>query len=222
MILNKKSDWYPVLTEMKISEMSNCLDVLNKQLLLMVEEFKINIDEKAKQITDEKQKENFYQWYIDDYWNYSQTFPRILFNSFHVSTYSLLESEIYTIANILGQKHTQKFKGSAFAGRNYLNNASKYINQFTGIDISNFNSWTDIEDGRTLRNNIAHSNGILIKKHDIDIAKKYNLITETDLDKDFRSIKHLSITYNYNKYFISVLLGFFTNLYQSFSNSDCL
>lgn len=222
-VLETFSDWLSVGTDIKINELRDYLNTLNKQLAFMAEDYDKKIDFQAKQIEDERERADFYEWSGEEYWNYKETFPRILFNSFHVSAYTLLESEIYSVARRLGKKQKQLFDVSDFGGRDYLKSASSYINKLTGINAQDFASWQRVEDGHTLRNNIVHSNGILTKKHEIDVTKKYNLLKESSIEvTSGRSIKRLSITYDYNKSFIATLKEFFNELYKGTKAGDYL
>jgi len=222
-VLETFSDWLSVRTDIKINELRDYLDTLNKQLAFMAEDYEEKIEAQAKQIENNRERDEFYEWSSEEYWNYKETFPDILLNSFHVSAYILLESEIYSVSRRLGKKQKQLFGVSDFGGRDYLKLASFYINKLTGINAQGFASWQRIEDGRTLRNNIVHSNGILTKKHDIDVAKKYNLLKESKIEvTSGRSTKHLSITYDYNKSFIATLKEFFDELYKGMKAGDYL
>lgn len=222
-VLETVSDWLSVSTDIKINELRDYLSTLNKQLAFMAEDYDKKIEAQAKQIEDERERDDFYEWSGEEYWNYKETFPRILFNTFHVAAYILLESEIYSIVRRLGKKQKQLFDVSDLGGRDYLKKASFYINKLTGIKAQDFASWPRVEDGRTLRNNIVHSNGILTKTHDIDVAKQYNLLKESTIEwTSGRSIKHLSITYDYNKSFIATLKEFFNELYKGMKTGDYL
>ena len=222
-VLETFSDWLSLSTDIKINELRDYLDTLNKQLAFMAEDYEKKIKAQAKQIENERERDEFYEWSGEEYWNYKETFPRILFNSFHISTYTLLESEIYSIARRLGKKQKQLFDVSDLGDRNYLKTASFYIKKLTGINAQDFASWQQVEDGRTLRNNIVHSNGILTKKREINVAKNYDLLKESTIEvTSGRSIKHLSITYDYNKSFIATLKEFFNELYKGMKAGDYL
>ena len=215
------TDWLSVGTDIKIEELRHYLDTLKKELESMADDFDKKVEAEAKQIEDDRERDEFYEWKSDEYWDYKETFPRIFLNSFHASTYALLESEIYSIARRLGKK--QLFDVSDLGGKDYLKIASFYINKITGVNPQRFASWQRIEDGRTLRNNIVHSNGILTKTHEIDVARQHNLVKETNIDvTSGRSILHLSITYDFCKSFVSTLADFFHELYREMKNGDYL
>ena len=223
MKLETMTDWLSVGTDINIEQLRHYLDTLKEQLEFMADDFDKKIEAEGKQIEDDQERDDFYEWNNEEYWNYKETFPRILFNSFHVSAYTLLESEMYSVARRLGKKQKQLFDVSDFGGKDYLKSASFYINKIAGINAQDFASWQRLEDGRTLRNNIVHSNGILTKKHETDVAKKYDLLKETNIEvTSGRSIKHLSISYDYSKSFIATLVDFFHELYKGMKSGDYL
>jgi len=221
--LETRIDWLSIGTDIKINELRDYLDTLNKQLGFMVTDYEAKTESLANRIEDERERDEFYEFSASEYWNYKETFPLILLNSFHVSVYTLLESEIYSVARRIGKKQQQLFDVSELGGSDYLKSASKYINKLTGTNIQDFTSWPQIQDGRTLRNNIVHSNGILTKPHDIDVAKHYKLMNETNIEiSSGRSIKRLSITYDYSKSFVKTLKYFFSELYEGMKVGDYL
>jgi len=174
------------------------------------------MEAEAKQIVDAQEQAEFYQWKADEHWDYRETFPRILFNSFHIAAYAMLESGLVAVSKRVGKKHKQIFDVSDFGGRDYLKSAASYIKKVAGVDILQFASWQQIDDGRTLRNNIVHSNGVLTKPHELEVAKKYGLLSRIYLDENSgRSIDNLSITYDYNKLYISAMVDFFRELYTT-------
>jgi len=217
------SDWLSVSTDIKINQLRDYLEILNNQLIIIATDYEEKTESLAKQIENQRERDEFYEFSSSDYWNYKETFPLILFNSFHVSAYSLLESETFSVSRRIGKKQKQLFDVSDFGGRDYLKSASTYINKLTGINIQDFTSWPQVEDARTLRNNIVHANGTLTKKHEIDVAKHYDLLNETNIDiSSGRSIKRLSITYDYNKTFVKTLKNFFSELYGGSKAGDYL
>ena len=97
------------LLNAKIREMRYYLNDLVKSLDNMEREFNRTTEEQAGKIKDEEERDQFYEFSSDDYWRYKETFPRIFLNSFHVSAYSLLESETLAIARKIGKKQKQVF-----------------------------------------------------------------------------------------------------------------
>lgn len=217
------SDWLSVGTDIKINQLRDYLNTLKTQLDYMADNYNKEVEAEAQQIADEKERQDFYEWSGEEYWNYKETFPRILLNAFHITAYTLLESEIYSLARRVGKKLNREFDASSKKGRNYLKHACDFINELTNIDANNFTSWTKLDDGRILRNCIVHSNGKLTKNNEIDVAKRYGLIDESTIGfPSVRSTTQLSITYDYSKSFIVTLKEFFAELYKEMKSGDFL
>lgn len=221
--LESMTDWLSVGTDIKINELRDYLNTFNKQLEPMADDYGKKIESQAREIEDERERNEFYEWSSDEYWKYKETFPRILLNSFHVTAYTLLESEILSLASLIGRKQKQLFDVSDLGSRDYLKTASFYIAKLTGVKSQSFKSWNSIDDGRQLRNIIAHSNGVIRSKHDFDLAKKYEFIDETTVDfPSIRPTQRLSITYEYCQTFLVTLKEFFTELYSAMKVGDFL
>ena len=220
--LKTKSDWLSVSTDIKIDELRNYLNTLRKQLESMTDEYKSKIDAEARKIKDEEDRQEFYEWSGDEYWNYKETFPRILLNSFHVTAYTLLESQIYSIATKIGKKQKQLFDVSELRGNDYLQSAYYYINRLTGIKCNQYDSWNAITEGRRLRNIIVHSNGEVMDDKDVSIAKKYDVLSNERITISGRPIYEISINYEYSKVFIGTIWSFFSELYKETNAGDFL
>lgn len=214
-VLETMSDWLSVGTDIKIDELRNYLNTLKNQLENMVDDYEKRIKAEAKTIQDEQTRQDFYEWSGEEYWLYKETFPRILLNSFYVTAYTLLESEIYSVARRVGKKQTQVFDVSEIRGKDYLQSACYYIEKLTAVDAKTFSSWSELTEGRRLRNIIIHSNGKLIENKDIELAEKHKVCSESSIElPSGRSIKELSITYDYCKDFLDTLRAFFAELYK--------
>ncbi len=213
-ILETWSDWSSVGMDIKIEEMRDYLDTLNKQLDQMPKDYEKRIEAGAEGIEDEDERDEYYEWHSDFYWRYKETFPRIFLNSYHISAYSLLESEIYSVARRVGEKKHEVFDVSDIKGRDYLESASSYIKKLTLIDAATFSSWSSLKEGQRLRNIIVHSNGKVTKQDNIEVAKKHKVYNESN--------EELSITYDYCKAFLDTLRTFFTELYRHTKAGDFL
>lgn len=214
--LETTSDWLSMGTDIKIDEIRDYLETLNKQLILMTDDYEKKIDSQAKLITDELERDDFYAWNQDEYWNYKETFPRILLNSFHVTAYTLLESEFYSIAAKIGKKKNQIFYVTDIKGRDHMQSGCLYIKKLTNIKCTEFTSWNEIVEGQRLRNIIVHSNGKLTKDNDIKLATKHKVLSKSV--KPLPSLgldNEISISHDYAKTFLNAMSSFFTQLYQS-------
>jgi hypothetical protein len=195
------------LIKMKIDEMRYYLDDLIKSLNKMEKEFNQRTEEQARQIVDDQEREEFYDFTNAEYWRYKETFPRIFLNSFHVSSYSLLESETLAMARDIGKKQKQVFDVFDIKGGDYLNSASLYIERLTGIKANQFGIWNTLKDAQRLRNIIVHLNGRLSEPNDINLAKRLNVFNDGSLDYPV-----VFVSVDYSKLFLDSISAFLTDL----------
>lgn len=195
------------LIHMKIMEMRYYLNDLTKSLNNIEKEFNQRTEEQARKIVDERERDEFYEFSGDDYWRYKETFPRIFLNSFHVSSYSLLESETLNIARNIGKKQNQVFDVFDIKGGDYLNSSSLYIEKLTGIKANQFGTWNSLKEAQRLRNIIVHLNGRLNEPNDIKLARKLSVFNDNSLDYPV-----VFISIDYSKLFLDSISTFLTKL----------
>lgn len=213
--LQTMSDWLSVSTDINIGELRDYLNTLNSYILPLADDFQKKIESEANTIQDEDERQEFYEFHSDVYWKYKETFPRILFNTFHVAAYTLLESEFNSVATRIGVKQNQVFDVSDIKGNDYLQSASIYIKKTANIDSKTFPAWTDLQEARRLRNIIVHSNGRLRSDADIQIATKHNVLSRSGISiKDLAPHSEITITFDYAKTFLAAMRVFFKNLYK--------
>ncbi len=214
--LNTRSDWLLLGTDISIDELYRYLETLSYQLQKLVKDYEKRIEIEANKIQDDQVKDEFYEWATNEHRRYSRSFPQILLNSFHVTSYSLFESEFYMVARAIGSKQKQTFNVSEIRAGGYLESAIYYINKLTGININNktFSCLIGLKEGQRLRNIIVHSNGKVTEARDINIAKKCGVYNTFE--------KEVAITHDYCKNFISLLKAFFTELYKQTKTGDYL
>lgn len=218
-ILETRTDWLHVRTEGKIKELRNYLNTLIKQLDDISNDYENRVETDAQNIEDEEEREQYYEWSREEYWDYKETFPRILLNSFHVTSVTLLESELFSIASRIGKKQNQLFDVSEMKGNDYIQSARYYIKKLTQLDIKDSQTpqtWNKIMEGRRLRNIITHSNGILENSIEISLAKKCKVHDDSIFELlSIRPIHQIFITREYSKSFLTTLMKFFHELYNN-------
>ena len=201
-------------THVQIESLSYYLDKLHTQLEDMAEQFKEWMKSEAQKLPDGEEKEEFLQSQAIDSWYHEEVFPRLFLNSFYLTAYSLLETEICSIANQIGKKQEQKFDLSEIRGGKHLGPAIYYIKKLTSIDAKQFSCWNGLKDGQELRNIIAHSNGKVTERKDIDLAKRCRVYDT--------SRKEVRITHDYCESFIKLLKTFFGEIYKQMEAGNFL
>lgn len=209
--IESDSDGLKSATTLEINSMSMYLYEINDKLESLEEEFIEQLDDEVETIKDEREKQYYRNWLE---WHYKEVFPRIFFNSFHIASYSLLESWLRVWADRIGDKQQQMFKVSEIRGADYLESARIYLRKLTGIDIGSFSSWSGLRHGQRLRNIIVHSNGSVYKESEISLARQHNVYNAPN--------KEIVMTYDYCKSFLNTLRAFFIELYNQVKAGDFL
>ncbi|MBN1151881.1 MAG: hypothetical protein JXA58_01605 [Dehalococcoidia bacterium] len=202
-------------TELRFLQLSWYLEELASQLITMAEDHDASIEQAAQRIEDEAKRAEFLQYTAEEHWEYTLTFPRILFNSFHVAAYSLLEHELQSLASLTGRKRNQLIDVTDFRGTDYLGNAARYIERTTGVDVTHLDSWQPIDDARRARNIIVHHNGLLLNQSQLELARKCNCLDQSTFDlASGEPLMLWSSTRPYCDNFLTDIGNFLTDLYS--------
>lgn len=214
--LEKASSWWSISlnTDVEIETLSYYLDKLYDQLQYMAADFSEWLYSHIQRMKDDKERGEFYKRYGLEHWYRSTVFPKLFLNSFHISAYSLLETQTFEIARRIGKKQKQPFDVSEIKGSNYLESAINYIKKLTGINARRVSCWNGLAEGQRLRNVIVHSNGKPTKENDIQLARKYGVYDEQG--------KRVKVTYEYCKVFIDLLKTFFGEIYKEIEAGNLL
>ena len=139
------------------------------------------LDEQAKQILDDEERQDFYSAYLEDQIEF-RYFKRTLMNSLFVASVSLFEyrlSRIYELA--------QRRSGNPIAitdlGRFDMDKAGTYLDKL-GVQVPTGNTdWNDVKRCDRIRNRVVHE-GALIKSTDdaADYARRNQIIGDPTND----------------------------------------
>ncbi len=147
------------VSSLDLDELEEYLKITEEYLRKAKTDFGTWFDEKTKGFTP-KERNEFYESYGADYWQYAETFPRILRNSFFVSAYSLLEYEMDVICRWLKKDKQLPISLSDLRGdtpdqfKNYCKLARLEF-PFNG------RLWQEINNYRRIRNCIVHNRGLI-------------------------------------------------------------
>jgi len=204
-----------ISTITKLLELRQYLDVLKKQIDVMAEDYYRKMEEEVKAIDNPEEKNEYYENSMEEYWRYTERFPRIFMNGFLIIAYSLLETQTHSVAKRMQRKFGEVFDVDEIRGGGDLEAAILYIKKLTRVDAKQFSSWDDIKDAQRLRNIIVHSNGQIASDStkDIELAEKCGVLDKTMIDVMGRSIFMVLNTYDYNLTLLDAQDAFFADLY---------
>ena len=143
----------------RLDELKNYLDITEKYLQKAKADFEAWSDEQVKELPAEKRQE-FYDLYYYDYWQYAEKFPRILRNSFLVSALTLLEDEMSRICRRLKERQQIPINLSDLRG-NALEQAKLYF-KCAKLNLKfNDKVWQEIQNYYLVRHCIVHNNSLI-------------------------------------------------------------
>jgi len=150
----------------RLDELKKYLDITEKYLEKAKSDFKTHLSEQAKKLStanlSPKELDEINDFYGDEYWSYSERFPRILRNSFLVSAISLLEYEMNVVCERLKKNQGLRISLSDLKG-DVLERTRKYC-QNAGLELPDNNTtWQDIKHYYKVRNCIVHTNSLVME-----------------------------------------------------------
>lgn len=211
-----------ISTITKLDDLRQYLDVLKKQIDSMAEDYSKKMDAEVKAIESAHEKDEYYDIHLDEYWQYTETFPRIFMNSFLIITYSLLETQTHGVAKRIRKRFHEIFDVDEIRGGGNLDAAILFIKKLTNVDAKQFSSWNAIKDAQRLRNIIVHANGYIApdSQQDKELAQKYNVLDQSMIDEVGTSISTISITYDYCLAVLDTLDSFFSDLFEQIKRAS--
>jgi hypothetical protein len=199
----------------RLDELKKYLDVTEKYLQKAKAEFEARSDEQIKELPDEKRQE-FYDFYQDDYWQYAEKFPRILRNSLLVSAISLLEYEINVICESLKKKQDIRINLNDLRG-DALERTRKYF-QNAGLELPfNNHIWREINHYYKVRNCIVHTNGLIMELQYKDRKDLIPYLTRKGIISEDTIKKEIALTTQFCKEVIETIQVFLVELEKNIS-----
>lgn len=118
------------------------------------------VEKEASKVTGEQQ-EDFYEFYADDYHQFSRIFPNILRSSLFIMLYSFLENQLVNLCGKFHRQYGYTIKLTDLRGEGIVR-AKNYLKKVVKIDFPDQTpSWDDIIMYNRMRNFIVHNGGQL-------------------------------------------------------------
>lgn len=122
-------------------------------------------------------------------------FSPLLNNSFFLMSYSIFERNLFEISSYCQLEEEKQISAKDIKGKGYIDQFRRYLDLVIGVDLTNIkNEWAEIEKYQTIRNAIAHKNGVL---NDIDKNLKdfIDLNQSISLDEVNKTVHIVSINF---------------------------
>lgn len=204
-----------VLYEM--DQLEAYLGVSENYLHKAAAEFIARVDKQKEELSAEELEE-FYEFYEEDYWRYSQGFHRLLRNSFVILAYSLLEHQIEQICKILKRECKIPISLSDLKG-DVIGRSKLYFKKLAGLDFPSGHQnqiWQEINSLAMIRNCIVHNNGLLKGFREEQELRTYTskkgIISQDTIREE------IALTERFCRDIIETMRTFFKELYKTWEN----
>lgn len=199
-------------------ELERYLEITEEYLQKAKAEFETWLDEESKTLSPEERDE-FNESYEQEYWDYAETFPRILRSSFFVSAYSLLESKMAIICRQLKKDKQMPISWSDLKG-DTLDQFKLYC-KLAGLELSyNSKTWQEIQHYCMLRNCIVHNRGLIQgarQERELQAyANRKNIIEDLLVGLSIRSQLQIVLTKEFCKDVTKTIWAFLNNVLKAY------
>jgi len=202
------------LAYIRLDELKKYLDITEKYLQKAKADFDAWTDEQVKNLPP-GQRQEFYDFYQDDYWQYAEKFPRILRNSFLVSACSLLEFEMDVFCKKLEEGQQIPISWNKLTG-DKLERVKNYC-KLVKLELSyNGQIWQEINRYYKVRHCIAHTSGLLKKLTDKDKKDLLPYLTEKRIISQDTIEQEIALTKQFCEEVINTMQNFLNEVYTAY------
>ncbi|MCK4403107.1 MAG: hypothetical protein KAV98_05020 [Dehalococcoidia bacterium] len=196
----------------RLRELEGYLKTTEKYLQKAKTDFEAWFDEQANNLSPEERDE-FGEFYSDTYWDYAETFPRILRNSFLISAHSLLEHEMGQICKRL--KKEQQIPVSWHDLKYDVLEQFKQYCKLAGLPLLyNDQIWQAINNHYMVRNCIVHNSGLIKgSKHEGELRAyitRKNIISRDTIKEE------IALTEQFCREVIKTIWAFLSKVYDAY------
>ena len=201
----------------RLRELEEYLKTTEKYLQIAKTDFETRFDEQSKTLSPEERYE-FNEFYSDAYWDYAETYPRILRSSFLVSALSLLEHEMWRICGWLNSKKLIQSSWNDIKG-NFFERFKKCCKEARLPLSFNDQAWEKIQEYYLVRNCIVHNMGFIKgskgEKELLPYAIKRNITEESIIFPAVRPQDKIALTEQFNKDVLKTVWAFLSKVLEA-------
>jgi hypothetical protein len=210
--------YFAIELHIGFDELERYLEITEEYLQKAKAEFETWVDEESKTLSLEGRDE-FNESYEQEYWDYAETFPRILRSSFFVSVYSLFENKMALICKWL-KKDKQIIIGWRDLRGDTLDQFKLYC-KLGGLRITyDDQNWNEINEYRRIRNCIIHNRGLIQganeEKKLLAYVKRKNIVDDLFVGMSIRSQPQIALTAEFCKEVIKTMWAFLSTVLQAY------
>lgn len=195
----------------RLNELKELTRRFDRMLRKELKGFVAWVDKQALEMPRERRDE-FSEWYAEDYWQIKKVFPGILWSSLFVTCYSLLESELRSLCEALWHLKNCPLKPSELADKG-ITRSQTYLKKVVKIKFPDRTmQWQEIKNYNLLRNKFAHGEDrVWDTKEDRKFKSYVEKKTSISLDEHGRIL----ISRDFIQEVIDNLRAFFNDLFDS-------
>lgn len=202
----------------RLREFEEYRKTTEKYLQIAKNDLETQLNERARKLSPQDRDE-FNEYYSNTYWEYAETYPRILRSSFLVSALSLLEHEMGRICESLRREKPIQSSWNDLRG-NIFGRFKKYCKE-AGLPLSfNDPAWQKIRKYYLVRNCIVHNMGSIKgsvgEKELLPYAIKKNIIEESIIFPAVRSQDKIALTEQFCREVISTMWAFLSKVFEAY------
>ncbi|WP_437625532.1 hypothetical protein [Sorangium sp. So ce1151] len=179
------NDWLLFLVEDRLQTLTSFGQDLERMSAAELKRFQDSIEESAKKIADEGERQDFFEWHLDTLVKYQEEYPQVGRELILVKANFILEAELMELARWLERKKSIPSLAKFKKGRpssSQIGYAADYL-ETNGVALARGATWNDIEAIRIMRNAIVHSDGQM-DSTDFGSVAASRLATVADLKND--------------------------------------
>ena len=174
----------------------------------------VDYHDKRTESLSEEEKNEYYDFYSDDYWQLDEVFPNIQRKSELIGIYTVLEHNLNLLCSIYERHTNSKVKLSDLKAYGIIDTAKKYLVKVVGLDFpSNHSSWTEIKNIQRIRNLFVHNDGKLKGSENDKAPIKQYIATSNYLELDQH--ERIIIKRGFTEYCLEQFREFFDELCKS-------
>lgn len=198
----------------RLHQLEKYLDISEKQLQKAKTDFEAWAGEQEKKLSPEE-RDNFYDFYTDVYWQYAEGFPRMLRNSFLVSCFSLLEREMAYICRRLKRDRQIAISWSDLRRDVDVLGRAKLYFKLSELPLSYDDAtWQELKRYYKVRNCIVHWNG-LVKELEADqdfiaYVTRKGILSEDTIERE------IALTEQFCREVIRAMRDFLLRVYEAY------
>ncbi len=177
-------------------------------------------EERTKNYTEEE-KEEYYEFYCDDYWLLNEVFPNFQRKSELISIYTLLENHLNVLCSVYEKHSNHSIKVKDLKGNGIIDTARKYLIKVIGINFPLNNEWSEVKTIQRIRNLFVHNDGKLKGSEEEKRPIKSYIDSSPFLDLD--QSERILIRKGFTEHCLDIFRSFFDDLFaeiDQFENTN--